>query len=211
MDVLLRYRGRDISQTDVEFIRGLVASHPGASRRALSKKLCEAWGMVQPNGALRDMVCRGLMLSLARTGHIELPPVRFTPSNPLSKHQKPAPVEVDCQPLRCNLRDLGQVTFRQVRRVGAEERLFNGLIEAHHYLGYTQPVGEHLKFLAYAQGRPVACVAWSSAPRHLAPRDRFIGWLPLMRRKNIRFVAYNTRFLIVSFRQACVISPTAKR
>jgi hypothetical protein len=23
---------------------------------------------------------------------------------------------------------------------------------------------------------PVACMAWSSAPRHLGPRDRFIGW-----------------------------------
>ena len=43
----------------------------------------------------------------------------------------------------------------------------------------------------------VACLAWCSAPRHLGPRDRFIGWSPEARRKNIRFVTYNTRFLIV--------------
>ncbi|MDP2706054.1 MAG: DUF4338 domain-containing protein, partial [Burkholderiales bacterium] len=63
--------------------------------------------------------------------------------------------------------------------------------------GYTQPVGEHLKYLVCAQGRPVACVAWSSAPRHLGSRDRFIGWGLQARRQNIGLLAYNTRFLIL--------------
>ena len=51
--------------------------------------------------------------------------------------------------------------------------------------------------MVFAQGRPVACLAWSSAPRHLGLRDRFIGWSPEVRRKNIRFLAYNTRYLIL--------------
>ena len=62
---------------------------------------------------------------------------------------------------------------------------------------WAQPVGEHLKYLVYAQGRPVACVAWSSAPRHLGSRDRFIGWDKQARLVNIGLVAYNTRFLIL--------------
>ena len=66
----------------------------------------------------------------------------------------------------------------------SEERLFSGLLTAHHYLGYTQPVGEHLKFMVFAGSRPVACFAWSSAPRHLGPRDRYIGWSPVARRRN---------------------------
>jgi hypothetical protein len=40
-------------------------------------------------------------------------------------------------------------------------------------------------------------MAWSSAPRHLGSRDRHIGWSGEARRRNIRFVAYNTRFLIL--------------
>jgi hypothetical protein len=40
-------------------------------------------------------------------------------------------------------------------------------------------------------------VAWASAPRHLGPRDRFIGWSAAARRRNLRFLAYNTRFLIL--------------
>jgi Domain of unknown function (DUF4338) len=64
-----------------------------------------------------------------------------------------------------------------------------------HYV--SEPVGEHLKYLVWAQGRPVACLAWSSAPRHLASRDSFIGWNGEARRRNIRHLAYNTRFLIL--------------
>ena len=37
--------------------------------------------------------------------------------------------------------------------------LFNSLVQPHHCLGHTQPVGEHLKYLVYARGRPIACVA----------------------------------------------------
>jgi len=61
--------------------------------------------------------------------------------------------------------------LQQVRRTG-DEPLFNSLMEQHHYLKYEQPVGEHLKYLAWAHGRPIACLAWSSAPRHLGSRDR---------------------------------------
>ena len=61
----------------------------------------------------------------------------------------------------------------------------------------TQPVGEHLKFLIYAGERPVALFAWSSAPRHLAPRDIYLGWSAERRRQNIRYIAYNTRYLVL--------------
>src|SRR5206468_1157012 len=37
----------------------------------------------------------------------------------------------------------------------------------------------------------------SSAPRHLGSRDRYIGWSAEARRSNIRFIAYNTRFLVL--------------
>jgi hypothetical protein len=103
---------------------------------------------------------------------------------------------VDETPIRCRLKELGELTFRQVRRTDLEP-VFEGLIEEHHYLGYTQPVGEHLKYMVFSGKRPVACFALSSAPRHLGPRDRFIGWSMEARKRNIRFLAYNTRFLVL--------------
>jgi hypothetical protein len=200
MNVVFEYRGRRVTESELGAIRALIAAHPQASRRALSKKLCAAWQWVQPNGSPRDMVCRGLMLGLHRRGLIDLPPLRRCPPNPLARRRRPATVAIDRTPVRVRLRALGGLAFVQVRRTAAEP-LFNALIEEHHYLGYTQPVGEQLKYLVYAAGRPLACFAWSSAPRHLEARDRFIGWSATARRQNLRFVAYNTRFLILPWVQ----------
>jgi len=193
---VLKYRGRVIEPGDILSICAFIAAHPDVSRRQLSAKLCEAWNWRQANGALRDMVCRGLLLLLERAGHIELPAVRVRPNNPLSRRARPAPALIDRTPIAVPLRELRSVELAQVRRT-ADEGLFNSLMEEHHYLGYEQPVGEHLKYLAIAQGRPVACLAWSSAPRHLGSRDRYIGWNVAARKRNIHLLAYNTRFLIL--------------
>jgi Domain of unknown function (DUF4338) len=192
----LRYRGRTISHEDILYIRELIAAHPRASRRLLSTKLCEAWQWRQANGALRDMVCRGLLLMLHRAGRIALPPVDYVRHNPLARRARPAPALVDATSIEGRLRDLQPLEFQPVRRT-ADEPLFNSLMEEHHYLGYEQPVGEHLKYLVWAKSRPIACLAWSSAPRHLASRDRYLGWSAEARRRNLGLLAYNTRFLIL--------------
>jgi len=142
------------------------------------------------------MVCRGLMLKLHRAGLIELPPVRYVPPNPLAERGQPRVVRVATQPLQVTLAEIRPLALRPVRRT-PEEALFNSLLAQFHYLGYRQPVGEHLKYRVFARGRPIACLAWSSAPRHLGSRDRFIGWSVAARRKNICLLAYHTRFLIL--------------
>lgn len=192
----LRYRGRNVSEEDILYIRELIAAHPSASRRTLSTKVCEAWQWRQANGALRDMVCRGLLLMLDRAGRITLPAVHYVRHNPLADRTRPAPMLIDTTPIEERLSDLQPLEFQAVRR-SAHEPLFNSLMQQYHYLGYEQPVGEHLKYLVWAKSRPIACLAWSSAPRHLASRDRYIGWSAEARRRNIRFLAYNTRFLIL--------------
>lgn len=192
----LKYRGRVVTAEDILYIQELIAAHPRASRRRLSQKLCEAWQWKQANGALRDMVCRGLLLMLDRAGHIELPAVKLVPHNPLVRRARPEPVLIDTTPINGPLEALRPVEIQPVRRT-SDEPLFNSLMEQYHYLNYEQPVGEHLKFLVWSQGRPVACLAWSSAPRHLGSRDRFIGWSAEARRRNIRFLAYNTRYLLL--------------
>lgn len=201
MDYVLRYRGKNITVQEVEFIRELIAQNPRLSRRRLSAKLAQAWNWVQANGALRDMVCRGLMLQLHRAGWIELPAPRFRTLNPLAQRRQPAPLlDLAWEPIQGSLAELGRLEIRQVRRT-PEEKLFGQLLEEHHYLAYSQPVGEHLKYLVWARGTPIACMAWSSAPRHLGPRDRFIGWSADQRRANLHLVAYNSRFLLLPWSQ----------
>src|ERR1051325_2659620 len=192
-----RYRGQEIGSEQIAFLREFIREHPTSSRWKLSRQLCEALGWKQANGALRDMVCRGLLLMLERAGQIELPPVRrHIRGQCRTERPRPDALLIDTSPLEIPLKKLGPVEIQPVRRT-ADEPLFNSLMEHYHYLAYEQPAGEHLKYLAWAQGRPIACLAWSSAPRHLGSRDRYIGWSAEARRRNIRFLAYNTRYLIL--------------
>lgn len=197
MAVLLKYRGREVTGEDVIFIRKLVARDAEASRRALSIELCKAWGWTQPNGELRDGVCRGLLLELHRARHIELPASRWQEPRPQARvRRQPALITVNEDLVDGPLRSLGTVTIQQVRRT-EQEQLVDALIARYHYLGAARPVGEHLKYLVTTQERPIACLCWSSAPRHLGPRDAFIAWSQAARKANIRFIAYQTRFLIL--------------
>lgn len=197
----IKYQGRVATSEEIEFIRSLIADNPDESRRSLSKKLCEAWNWVQPNGRLRDMMCRGFMLQLHRAGLITLPEKKFTPNNPLSGgRKKPERVEVDQSPITGSVKELRPLEVRQVRWTD-QEVLYAGLIEQHHYLGYCHPIGEHLKYVVFAHDRPVACFAFSSAPRHIGCRDRFIGWDQEQRKKNLHLMAYNTRFLLLPWVQ----------
>jgi len=141
------------------------------------------------------------MLYLHRAGHIELPARKQAPRKHPGQRRRPATdILLDQSPVTGPLRALMPLEIRLVRRT-AWEAIFNGLIERDHYLGYIQPVGEHLKYMVFAQDRPVACLTWSSAPWHIGPRDKFIGWSPEVRRQNLSLITCNTRFLILSWVQ----------
>jgi hypothetical protein len=195
MNVILTYRGRSVTEADVAFLRKLIAENPAMHRKALSQEACRAWDWRQPNGVLKDGVCRGLLLALHRAGHLELPAPRSQHVNRAEWRRRAAAVPIDCTPVHASLRELKPLSFRQVRRT-PEEPLFNALLDQHHELGYVQPVGEQLKYLVYAGERVVAALAWSSAAHGLSCRDQFLGWSVQAKRKNRHLLAYNSRFLV---------------
>lgn len=199
MDTTLTYRGRVITPSDLATIRALLAT-PGISRRALSLQLCARWQWRQANGVPCDAICRGLLLWLHRAGHIHLPPPQWTTRKAWRPRTSAPPVLIDTTPLAATLEALRPLTFHQVRRT-PDEPLVNGLLGHYHYLGYQQPVGEHLKYLVVAGDHPVACFAWGSAPGALGVRDRFIGWSPAARQRYRHLLAVNTRFLILPWVQ----------
>ena len=71
-------------------------------------------------------------------------------------------VNIDQSPLQEKLDNLGFVDLKPVRNTKLEP-LYNSLIQQHHYLGYRQIVGNHLKYIAFIDDRPVACLGWGSA------------------------------------------------
>ena len=196
-EVLLSYRGRQLREPDVVFLREFIAQHPGLSRNALSIRVCQAWNWVQPNGQLRDQVCRSLMLTLHRAGHIQLPETRQQVVNNAIHHRRVAPPELcDATAIEGTLASVGPLAVRLVRRAEGES-LFNQLLNQYHYLGFSRPVGEHLKYLVLAGERPLACMAWNSGPLKLTLRDQFVGAPRTAYAHNLHLIAYNSRYLIV--------------
>jgi hypothetical protein len=194
--VLLSYRGRQVGEPELIFLRELIAANPDLSRRALSAKVCQAWNWVQPNGQLRDMVCRSLMLVLHRAGHIQLPAPRIQAINNAILHRRVARLEFsDTTPIEGSLASLGPLEVRLVRRAEGEG-LFNSLLNQYHYLGFSRPVGEHLKYLVWAGERPLACMAWNSGPLKLKLRDEFVESARQAYSHNLHLIAYNSRYLI---------------
>lgn len=122
------YRGRVVSAADMAAIRTVIAACPGDSRWAISRRLCDAWNWRQPNGALCDQTCRGLLLWLERTGQIHLPPLRRRTHNPLAHRRPPEPLVPDNRPVGGPLRELLPIEIAAVRR-SPEEPLFNSLVE----------------------------------------------------------------------------------
>lgn len=188
--------GIRVTPRELDFIRCLIQNNPTDSRRQISYKLCDAWGWRQPNGCRRDMVCRSFLLALERKGYIRLPARRCTPHNPLAVRRVPQRIEVDRSLIRTSLQSILPLQVQLVRHT-PREALFNSLIAQHHYLGFCYPIGEQLKYLVGWGDRPVACMGWSSAVRHLACRDTFIGWTAETRKGNLALIGYQSRFLIL--------------
>jgi hypothetical protein len=202
MDILLTYRKRTITQNDLSFIRQVIGEYRSKGRSAISRKLCESWDWRQANGHFKDGVCRGLLLELEKRKLITLPPRIIDNNNNSKRRKKTTQASFDFQPtpLSATIAALSPIQLRQVRRT-PEEKLFNNLVRQYHYLGYSQPVGEHLKYLVYAGNRILACFVFSSAPYAFDCRDNYIGWSKEVRERNRHLLAYNSRFLILPWVQ----------
>jgi len=187
-----KYRTLIVRSDEISHIKQLITDHPSWSRRKLSQQVCEDFNWRQPNGHVRDMICRGLLVELDRSKYIQLPAVKFQPNNPFINRKKPAKLSLDQTPIGTN----DQIEIIQVRE-NACERLYDSLIAHYHYLGYVYPVGEYLKYIFFTKDRPLGCIGFSSAVRHIKCRDDYIGWTKQQREANLHLMAYNTRFLIL--------------
>ncbi|MBF0245625.1 MAG: DUF4338 domain-containing protein [Planctomycetes bacterium] len=124
-------------------------------------------------------------------------PYLFRTNNPMVNRKRPEKLtDMDESPIGCALGELPPLTIRIASGTG-DELLLGRLIETYHYLGYAHPVGETLKVMVWAGDRPLACMVWCSGARQLGLRDRHIGWSKEARSRNLRLVAYNTRYLIL--------------
>jgi len=102
---------------------------------------------------------------------------------------------IETDPITDELSSLPPVLIKLISG-SALEPLWDQLVRHHHYLGYQKLLGHRLKYLAFIEDRPVAALSWSAPALKLAARDCFIGWSPTQRKRHLKQLASNSRFLI---------------
>lgn len=192
--VLYCFRNRQVRAADLAVIKAMIEEHRPRGRSQVSRALCEAWGWRRPDGRLRDMACRDLLLRLEERGFIELPP-RIKNSGGaafLSLAHHPLPVT----PRPMDSGDLAKVEVSPV--ASREERLaWRILVDRFHYLGDGRIPGEHQLYFARLAGEIVGCISWSAAALHCPLRDAHVGWDFETRRNRLSLMANNQRLLIL--------------
>jgi hypothetical protein len=194
-DSTVRYCGRLFTPDQIGRIRRLIASEPRANRVRLSRLVCEEFSWRGPGGKMKEMSCRVALLGMHRDGLIALPPPQRGNGNGRTRPRLTSASDPR-EPVSSPAGDLGDLTLAIVRDEG-ESRLWNELIERYHYLGYTPLPGAQLRYLVFAGPRLLAALGFGAAAWKVAPRDRFIGWNPEQRKRNLHLVVNNARFLIL--------------
>ena len=195
----VRYCGRDFPEAALERIRALLAQRrPRLSRTALSRAVCEALDWRKPDGGLKDMSARVALLRMERDGLLTLPP----PLQPRSRPRPPRPSPRTDPPSRASrpvsLAAARPLRLSALRPRDPRSRLWNEYIQRYHYLGYKPLPGAQLRYFAHAaDGLPLALLGFGAAAWKTAPRDRFIGWDPATRQRNLPLVVNHARYLIL--------------
>ena len=177
-------QGRPFGCEELAQIQALIAQNSGWSRYRLSRELARLWDWRTPQGQLKDMAARTLLIKMQAQGWIELPPRRM--KSP-TRSGRP-PIEdgpaVEPSPVEGPLQELLPLRLQEVSP--ASQRTARGQLEAalhrYHYLGYRSRVGQNLQYwVCDRQNRPVACLAFGAPAWQCAVRDQWIGWSGLER------------------------------
>jgi hypothetical protein len=193
------WSGRLFSPRDLDLIRQVIAQHPDATRSQLSHLVCAALDWRKPDGGLKDMRCRVVMLRMHEQGIIALPKPTKTLRviGPTLAH-----IDPDTDPKPEIIDPVHQLMPLRIERFDTTNRQLSGrcntFIQRYHYLGYQVTVGANLRYrVTAADGRELAYLVWGSAAWKTALRDHWIGWTEEQRRQRLHLIINNTRFLIL--------------
>ena len=191
-----RYCGHDFSAADLAHIQELLGRQPALNRAQLSRQVCQDLGWRNGGGQLQAMSCRVALLRMEKDGLLQLP-------KPLKKNGngRTVPGLTAASALRAPVREpvaaLEPLQFQSVR-TQADSRLWNELIQRHHYLGYRPLSGAQMRYLIWSgEGRLLAALGFGASAWQVKPRDQHIGWTHQQRASGLHRIVNNARFLIL--------------
>jgi len=186
-------RGRTITDDDLLLIRETIARNFHKGRKYISRQICHRWEWYQPNGQTKDMACRYILLFLEKKELIKLPP-RIYPSH--NEKRRTEKIKLNEVSLAGKAGDYPGLRLQLLTKAD-EYKLWNRIIHSYHYQGHHIIVGKFLKYIAYINDIPVACLGWGSAAWSLIQREAWIGWDKKTKDKNLGGIVNNIRFLIL--------------
>jgi hypothetical protein len=187
--------GRLVTLADRDMIRELIATYPKAKRNELSRRVCLAWNWLKPDGGLKEMSCRVLLLKLHRANDIELPLPQSKNTNIRKRiaHTQEGDVKAPI------VLPVGQLYPVRLRKVDSKQDslLWNELIERYHYLGYTPLPGAQIRYFIESPVGRLGAIGFSAAAWKVQPRDSWVGWTAPIQKQNLHLIVNNSRFLIL--------------
>ena len=191
--------GRPFHGSDLETIRReIVAANPPL-RSEIARRVCRALDWSDALGRPKLMSARVGLLRLHRAGLIELPAPSGRNGNGRGLVHGPD-VWPEPVPVQGTVGQLSGLRLEAVINKRAS-RLWNGLIERYHYLGYTPLPGAQLRYLIDCDHGVLGAIGFGAAAWKVAARDRWIGWDATCREARLGRVLNNARFLILPWVQ----------
>jgi len=191
--------GRPLSAADVETIRREIRLANPPIRSEIARRVCRALEWTSTLGQPKLMSARVGLLRLHRAGIIALPaPTRGNGNGrPLKQGPKDWPQE---RPLGGCVGALSGLRLSPVTDKAAS-RLWNGLIDRYHYLGYTPLPGAQVRYLIESEQGLLGALGFGAAAWKVASRDCWIGWDRAGREAHLGRVLNNARFLLLPWVQ----------
>lgn len=194
-------RNRRLIESDLTTIRCLIQAEGSQGRTHLSRRLCRLWEWRQSNGAYREIACRDLLRQLENRNLIALPAALGAARRAGYKNRVQNP-KITTNPIDLPLDQIKPEIRIVVVETPPQRHMLRDLLGAYHYLGYRQPTGPSLGYLAFWKDRPLACARFGPAAWKVAARDHFIGWSSEQRRRGLEHLVNNDRFLILPWVRA---------
>jgi hypothetical protein len=190
-----RLCGRTLSAADLETIRREIDLADPPIRAEIARRVCRALAWSNARGEPKLMSARVGLLRLHRAGLIELPAPTKGNGNGRALKQAPKvwPEEREL------VGSVGQLSGLRLSAVADKEasRLWNGLIDRYHYLGYSPLPGAQMRYLIESDQGLLGALGFGAAAWKVGARDGWIGWDRATREAHLGRVVNNARFLLL--------------
>ncbi len=186
---------RTFTPTEIEAIQKIVADYYAEGRCRISREVCHTLDWYAENGKPKEWICRELLITLEKDGVVALPPPMAKSFNRFKKKRMLSFTE----PEKVFTGTPKDHAPPQIKRTstGEENDLWDHLVKTYHYLGYNGHIGRFLKYVAWIDGIPVACLGWMGAALKVKSRDSYCGITDNNRYGAIKYIANNFRFVIL--------------